>query len=49
MNTGEILIRFLKFGLILYLALTADQVLYREGTTRGQHATGHGCGFLSTF
>lgn len=45
MNTGEILIRFLKFGLILYLALTADQVLYREG----QHATGHGCGFLSTF
>lgn len=34
MNTGEILIRFLKFGLILYLALTADQVLYREGTTR---------------
>ncbi|MBO4887756.1 MAG: GHKL domain-containing protein [Firmicutes bacterium] len=34
MNTGEILIRLLKFGLILYLALAADQVLYREGTTR---------------
>ena len=35
MNTGEILIRLLEFGLVLYLALAADQVLYREGTTRG--------------
>ncbi len=34
MSTGETLIRFLEFGLILYLALTADQVLCREGTTR---------------
>lgn len=34
MNTGEILIRLLEFGLVLYLALAADQVLYREGTTR---------------